>query len=114
MTEMVENSQGKGDSIVINETEVPAKKPGVTIREEIEDDGKYILYNAQDELILVTNSTGKFILDRCTDEKTVGQIINDIENEFSIKEDIDMPAIVKSYVSTLLKANLISLQGKER
>jgi hypothetical protein len=61
--------------VVIDEAMIPMKNPEVTVREEMEEDGKYILFNAENELILVVNPTGKFVFDNCDGKKTVGQII---------------------------------------
>ncbi len=105
-----EENQEQDTTMVIEETMVPAKNPEVTVREEMEEDGKYILFNAENELILVINQTGKFILDNCDGEKTVGQIIGDIETDFSLKDDMDLPSIVKEYLSTLLKAQLVKIK----
>ena len=112
MVEKIENNQGQETSMVVEETMVPMKNPEVTVREEMEEDGKYILFNAENELILVINPTGKFILDNCTGEKTVAQIITDIENNFTVSEDIDLSTVVKDYLSLLLAAELVRL-GEE-
>ncbi|MDQ1352150.1 MAG: hypothetical protein QG657_2456 [Acidobacteriota bacterium] len=100
--------------IFIDDMTIPVKNPEVTVREEMEEDGKYILFNAENELILVTNPTGKFILDHCNGSKTVAQIIRDIESEFTLAKDIDLPAIVKEYLLILLKAKLVTInvEGK--
>jgi hypothetical protein len=111
MAEMIENNQEQETSMVVEETMIPMKNPEVTVREEMEEDGKYILFNAENELILVINPTGKFILDNCNGEKPVGQIVRDIENEFTVKEGIGLSTIVKDYVSTLLKAKLVTMKG---
>jgi hypothetical protein len=96
--------------VVIDESMIPMKNPEVTVREEIEEDGKYILFNAENELILVINPTGKFVFDNCDGKKTVGQIVKDIEDEFTVKEDMDLSFIVKEFVSTLLKAKLVKIK----
>jgi hypothetical protein len=95
--------------IFIDDMTIPIKNPEVTVREEMEEDGKYILFNAENELILVTNPTGKFILDKCNGSNNMGQIINDLESEFTINEDVDLPTIVKEYVMILLKAKLVTI-----
>jgi len=93
---------------------IPLKNPEVTIREEMEDDGKHILFNGENELILVTNATGKFILDKCDGEKNVGQIIAAIENHFSVDGEIDLDEVVKGYLQTLYNAKLIKINtGKK-
>lgn len=100
--------------IAIEEIMTLIKNPEVTVREEIEEDGKYILFNPENELILVINPTGKFILENCNGEKTVGQIIKDIENGFTVKEHMDIPPIVKGFISTLLRAKLVTIKEKEK
>ena len=96
-----EENQDQDTTMVIEETMIPVKNPEVTVREEMEEDGRYILFNAENELILVINQTGKFILDNCDGKKTVGQIVRDIETTFTVKNDMSLPTIVKEYLSTL-------------
>lgn len=95
--------------VIIDEMTVPIKNPEVTIRDEMEEDGKYLLFNAENELILVINSTGKFILDNCDGEKNVRELIQMINNEFSIKKDIDLTLVIKDYVELLYMASLIKI-----
>jgi len=101
------------ESPVIDENTVLIRNPEVTVREEMEDDGKYILFNAENELILVINATGKFILDSCDGQRTVGQIIRDIADKFTVKEDMDLSAIVKTYTATLVQADLVKIKSAE-
>ncbi len=96
--------------VVIEDTTIPVKNPEITIREEIEEDGRYILFNAENELILVINPTGKFILDNCNGRKSAAQIIRDIEKGFDVKEGMDLSTIVKGYISTLLSAKLVTIK----
>ena len=96
--------------IAIEESMIPIKNQEVTIREEIEEDGKYVLFNAENELILVINSTGKFILENCNGERTVGDIVKNIQKNFTVKEDMDLNSIVKEYFSTLLLAKLVKMK----
>lgn len=107
---MSEEKAEQNSSIVIEEGTIPVKNPEVTIREEMEEDGKYILFNAENELILVINPTGKFILDDCDGEKSVGQIVKDIENNFRFEEDMDILAIVKKFLSMLAEAKLVKIK----
>ena len=95
--------------IIVNEAMIPLKNPGVSIREEMEEDGKYILFNAENEFILVINPTGKYILDSCDGKKSIAAIIEDIKNNYAIDRDLDLSTIVKEYVSLLLKAGLVTL-----
>lgn len=92
----------------VEENTVLEINPEVTIREEIEEDGRYVLFNAENELILMINPTGKFILDSCTG-KTVGEITADIKKSFTLKEDIDVMNIVKTFANLLLKAKLVKI-----
>ena len=91
------------NSIHVEEDMVPIKNPDVTIREEIEEDGKHILFNAENELILVINTSGKFILDSCNGEKTVGEIAATIENDFAVNKDIDLIEVVKDFPGQFAK-----------
>ncbi len=110
----IEGKPGLETPMVIDEMMIPIKNPTVTVREEMEEDGKYILYNADNELILVMNPTGKFIMEGCDGKKTVAQMIGDIENHFTVQDDIDLSAVVKGYISTLLKAKLVTIKGEEK
>lgn len=101
------------ESPVIDEDTVLIKNPEVTVREEMEEDGKYILFNAENELILVVNATGKFILDSCDGQKTVGQVIRDIADKFTVEENMDLSAIVKNYTATLVRAALVKIKPAE-
>lgn len=105
-----ENRQPK-TSAIIDDIMIPVRNTGITVREEMEDDGKYILYNAENELILVLNPTGKFILDNCNGKKTVMQIAGDIGKHFTVPDDIDLLPIVKDYISTLSDAKLVAMKG---
>jgi hypothetical protein len=100
------------ESINIEEDMVLVKNPAVTIREEIEEDGKYILFNSENEFILVINPTGKYILENCRGDKTVTQIVQDIKNEFTIKEDMELATVVKGYMVNLLKGDLIRIKSE--
>lgn len=115
--ECKDNSQQQEEqveSIVIEETMIPIKSPAVTIREEIEEDGRYMLFNAENELILVINSTGRFILNSCDGEKNVAQLIETIEKKYTVNDDMDLVEIVKSYIKTLLSAELIAIKEEEK
>lgn len=109
---MSEEEKLEQKTVNIDDMTIPRKNPDVTIREELEEDGKYILYNAENELILTINPTGKFILDNCNGEKTAAQIIVDIGNSFTVNENIDLSTVVKNYLSLLLEAQLIAI-GEE-
>ncbi|MHA1704735.1 MAG: PqqD family protein [Promethearchaeota archaeon] len=111
---MKEENLEQETQIIIEENTIPVKNSAVTIREEMEEDGKYILFNAENELILVINPTGRFILDNCNGEKTISQIIKDIENCFTVKEDTDLATIVKGFILTLMKARLITIKEEEK
>jgi hypothetical protein len=100
-------------NVAINENTVLTKKREITIREEMEENGKYILFNAENELILVINSTGKFILDSCNGKKPVSQIIKDIEEQFTLGRDIDLFEVLKGYINTLLKAKLLKVNKED-
>lgn len=99
-------------SILVNEAMIPIKNPEVTFREEIEENGKYILFNAENELILVTNQTGKFILDKCNGELTIGQIIKEIKNNFTLKENTDLFSIIQEYMEKLVQAKVVTIKMK--
>jgi hypothetical protein len=99
---------------VINESMIPIISPEVTIREELEEDGRYMLFNAENELILMINATGKFILYSCDGENTIAQLVKKIEDNFTVKEDMDLLAITKNYISTLLKAKLVKIKEEEK
>lgn len=109
MTEATGDCRMQKTPVIIEDTLVPVKNPEVTVREELEEDGKYILFNAENELILTINPTGKFILDSCTGDKTAAQIVKEIENSFTVSEDIDLSTVVKNYLSLLLEAELVTL-----
>jgi len=108
MTEATGDCRIQKTPVIIEDTVVLVKNPGVTVREELEEDGKYILFNAENELILTINPTGKFILDNCTGDKTAAQIVKEIENSFTVSEDIDLSTVVKNYLSLLLEAELVT------
>ncbi len=97
------------EKTIIHESTIPLKTPSVTVREEMEEDGNFILFNADNEVILVINPAGKFILDSCTGDRNVGLIINHIKENFSIPDGFDLGTMVKDYVATLQKAELITL-----
>lgn len=98
-SDKIATEAGEEPQLIIEEKMIPIKKSGVSIREEMEEDGKYVLFDAETEHILVVNSTGHYILKNCIGEKTVGDIINSIKNEFSIDEDIDIKTVVHDFIS---------------
>jgi hypothetical protein len=110
--EIIEKEENPGQEklVVIEESMIPIKNPEVTIREEIEEDGKHILFNAENEIILVINPTGKFILEKCNGKRTVGEIIKNIKEVYTLNEDVDLTSVVKEYFSTLLLAKLVKLK----
>lgn len=110
---MKEETSEQNTPVVVEETMIPIKNPEVTVREEIEEDGRYILFNADNELILVINPTGKFILDSCMGEKTIAQIIKDIKSNFTVNQDTDLSAVVIGFISTLLKAELVTIKEEK-
>jgi hypothetical protein len=105
-----QDRETQAPEVLVNEAMIPVKNPGISIREEMEEDGKYILFNAENEIILVINPTGRFILDHCDGEKSIAGIIETIGKNFNVSEDVDLSTIVKNYVSLLLKAELITLE----
>jgi hypothetical protein len=111
--EKVEEKDGKYAQIVIEDACIPVKKSEVTIREEMEEDGQFVLFNAENELILVINATGRYILSKCNGEKSVGGIIEDIKKDFAVKEDIDISKVVKEFVSLMLKGELVEIIEKD-
>ena len=44
---MGEEEKLEQKTLIIDDMTIPRKNPDVTIREELEEDGKYILYNAE-------------------------------------------------------------------
>jgi hypothetical protein len=105
-----EENPAQEKPVIIEESMIPIKNQEVTIREEIEEDGKYILFNAENEIILVINPTGKFILESCNGKRTVGEIVRKIEEVYTINEDVDLNSVVKEYFSTLLLAKLVIIK----
>jgi hypothetical protein len=107
MTDFTGSEEKNLEGIEIENNMIPAKNPLVTIREEMEEDGKYVLFNADNELILVINITGKFILEDCDGSKNVGQIIDDVTQRFSVPENIDIQSVVRDYLKLLSQAKLV-------
>ena len=105
-----EENPAQEKPVIIEESMIPIKNQEVTIREEIEEDGKYILFNAENEIILVINPTGKFILESCNGKRTAGEIVRKIEEVYTINEDVDLNSVVKEYFSTLLLAKLVIIK----
>ncbi len=91
----------------------PMMAESVTIRDDEEEDGQYILFNAEKEVILVINATGKYILQSCTGAKNISQIIADIKKEYQANEqEVDLDAVVKNYLEILLKGQLIEIKNE--
>ena len=111
MAELSFSEAKSWEGINVENNMIPTKNSMVTIREEMEDDGKYVLFNADNELILVINQTGKFILDRSDGSKTIGEIIDDITDQFSIPENADIQSVVTDYFKRLSLAKLIVLNS---
>ncbi len=101
--------EGKPEEIPISDSTILIMNPGVTIREEMEEDGKYVLFNEENELILVVNQTGKFILESCDDHLNVKDLEKKVQENFNIKEDMDVSSVVKNFVSLLVKTNLVKI-----
>ncbi len=105
--EKTDNEKNPLDTITIENDMIPLQNSQVTIREEMEEDGRYVLFNADNELILVINDTGKFILENCDGSKNIGQIIDEITLQFLIPENIDIPSVVHDYFKRLSLAKLV-------
>jgi hypothetical protein len=58
----------------------------------------------------VINPTGKFILENCNGKRTVGEIVKNIEEVYTLKEDVDLTSVVKEYFSTLLLVKLVKIK----
>lgn len=112
-TPAIQKDGHEKEAMVIENEFIPVKSPDVSIREEIEDDGKYVLFNAENELILMINATGKFILESCDGTKNVKEIIDYIEKSFRFVEDIDLTPVVKTFLTTANKTKLISFKEEE-
>lgn len=100
-----------GKPIIIDETTTLMKNPEVTIREEMEEDGKYVLFNAENEIVLIINATGRFILEKCNGI-TVGQIVKEIEKAYNVLEGVYLLGVVKTFLATLIDAKLVKIQGE--
>jgi hypothetical protein len=106
-----EREEAQAESIHIEGNMIFIMNPEVTIREEIEEDGRYVLFNAENEFILLINPTGKYILENCTGDKTVNQIVQNIKSEFTVNDDVDLEVVVKDYLTNSLKAELVKIKG---
>jgi pyrroloquinoline quinone biosynthesis protein D len=89
------------------EPNVYFRNPEVTIREETEEDGRFLLYEPQREALLVMNPTGKAILELCDGHRTAHEIVEELKKGFETPPDIDMQEEVERYLAILLKTNIV-------
>lgn len=111
VTVTADTGESQEETVVIDQSMIPTKNPDVTVREEMEEDGRFVLFNAENELILVINATGRYILSSCDGSKTVGRIMDDIKTEFTVAESMDLDAVVKEYMALLVKGKLITMKS---
>lgn len=108
------HEEQKGESTsksekIIEDYMIPVKKNGITIRDESEEDGKYMLFNANNEMILVINNSGRSILDLCDGQNTVGRIIEIVKQQYNVPDEIDLSSTIRKFVSTLSRGDLIAI-----
>lgn len=79
----------------------------------MEEDGKYILFNAENQIVLIINATGRFILEKCNGI-TVGQIVKEIDNAYNVPEGAYLLGVVKVFPVTLIDVKLVKFKEAER
>lgn len=101
--------QGAMAARLANST-IPIRSYGVNIRHEPESDGMHLVYEPQDDLVFLMNTTGKLIFDLCDGRKTIQEIANCIEQMYSIPEGTDVAGAVRAYLGVLLSRHMIEIE----
>lgn len=92
----------------INEETIPVMNSDVSIREEMEEEGQFVLFNAENDYILVINRTGKFILESCDGKRSIKEIAGLIRSSYEINEEqIDLNHVVIDFVTRMSNAELV-------
>jgi hypothetical protein len=81
----------------------------VEIRDEREDDGRYVLYDPEREVVLAINSPGRAILGLCDGRRTVREIISALQECYEVPPTLDLRAEVLRYIDTLSKTGLLTV-----
>lgn len=96
------------DQFAVSDDRIP-QNTGATVREEAEDDGRHLLYEPEQELILLVNRSGRAILELCDGRHTVGAIVREIQSRYELKAEVDLHAEVVRYVRVLWATGLVRM-----
>ena len=99
---------GSGEQLSISAEMMP-RNTGATVREIAEDDGRHLLYEPEHELLLLINSSGRAILDLCDGKRTVGAIIQVIQDRYEAGENMDVRAEVLRYLRILWSTGIVTM-----
>lgn len=87
----------------------PLKKTDVIIREE---DGKILALNQDQKLLLVMNSSGFFIWDRCDGQHSAEDIAEGVRQSYELAGssvgETDVNDCIEQYLSVLEKGKLVT------
>jgi hypothetical protein len=87
----------------------PSKASRVAIREESEEDGKFLLYEPDSEAVLLMNGTGKRIFELCDGQRNVSEIAVELAQEYRVPDEVDLSAVVGKYLTVLARMHIVNV-----
>lgn len=97
---------------IVDSSRKPHRKPQVIVRQQPEDDGMYVVYDGENETVLLLNSSGKVVWDLCDGQRSVNEILAAIAAKFMIPEGTASEAELCKFLLILMKANLVELRER--
>lgn len=102
---LLENVTGLSE---LESTLKPQQKASVRVRSDAEEDGKYLLYEAERESLLLVNGTGKEILALCDGTRSIAEICDSLKSCLSVPPDVDLNEEVSRFLFILSRANIVT------
>ena len=85
------------------------RNTGASVREEAEDDGRHLLYEPNQELLLLINGSGRAILELCDGRRTVGAVVAELESRYDPRDGVDLRGEVLRFLRTLRDTGLVMM-----
>ena len=87
------------------------QNPDVVLREEDPDEGA-LLFNPDNGVVKIINTTGMFIWQQCGDPRTLGEIISEVQKSF---DDVPLEKVdqdVREFMDSMLASGFIGTVEK--
>jgi hypothetical protein len=97
------------NSMPLEDHHRPVRSTDACTVEEAEEDGTFLLFQTSNESLFLMKGTAKAILDLCSGQRTVSDIVKILNDQYAVPDGIDVRAAVVKYLTVLLKLNLVSI-----